>query len=148
MKSAVIGAGFLALVSACSSETTGTGAGSSSGEPGVCAQRKGSYILKLTERAGNCGPGTETVVNIDAQPTSIDAPCVGDISYSADNCEVTYSSTCPNDGVIKGGELAITGKSKWSPDAKTGTAVEQWVLRNPDKTTLCQGTYDVAGSRQ
>jgi hypothetical protein len=115
---------------------------------GPCAQRSGSYLMKYTERSGTCGKGVENVVNITSQPTTVDPPCSGSISYSADNCEVSYSTTCPNDGAVKGGELTITGKSKWNKDATSGTATETWTLRNPDKTTLCLGTYDVVGTRQ
>lgn len=115
---------------------------------GQCAQRQGSYIQKIVFRDGSCGPGTETVVNVASQPTSVDPPCAGSISYSPDNCEVTYDQTCPNDGVVKGGELSISGHAKWSTDAVRGASVEAWAIRRPDGTTICQGTYDVAITRQ
>jgi hypothetical protein len=128
---------------ACSSETEGT-------DGGPCAQRNGgSYLFKYTERSGSCGPGAEAVRNLEGpQPTTVEAPCTGSISYSADNCEVTYETTCPNDGAVQGGELTITGKSKWNADGSRGTAVETWVMRDPAKATLCIGTYDLVATRQ
>ena len=87
-------------------------------------------------------------MNIDVQPTSVDAPCTGSISYTSDNCEVIYNAECPVDAVAKGVTLTVSGKSKWSTDASKGTAVEAWFMTNPDGTMLCQGTYDVSVVRQ
>lgn len=129
------------LLAACSSS-------SSSSAAGPCAQRKGSYLASYTVRSGNCGDGPETVQNIDKQPTTVDAPCKGSISYTADNCQVTYSSTCPNDGAVKGGQLSIDGHSNWNTDGTHGTATEEWVLRDSSGKTLCQGTYDVVVTKQ
>lgn len=131
---------FLAIITACGSDVASTA--------GPCAQRGGSYIAKYTQRTGSCGAGTERVQNVTQQPTTVDRPCSGNITYSPDNCEVTYESTCPEDGLIRGGTLTISGHSKWDAAATYGTAVEQWTVLRPDKTTACLSTYDVTMSRQ
>ena len=131
--------GLVGILAACSS---------SSDDGGPCVQRKGSFIAKYSQRSGTCGNSAETVLNIDKQPTSVDAPCTGSISYTADNCQVTYESACPNDGAVKGGRLSITGHSKWNSDGTSGTATEQWVLSDASGKTLCQSTYDVTVTKQ
>jgi hypothetical protein len=135
----VVGLFLLMLVSACAGdEENGSG-------NGPCAQRQGTYVARYTARSGNCSAGGEVVNTIDRQPTSVDPPCTGSIAYTSENCEVTYNTTCPKDGF----ELTVTGKAKWSRDATTGAAIEQWVLvRKSDGAAVCQGTFDVQLSRQ
>lgn len=141
----LVGLVALGLV-ACASEDSTPELGSGGG---TCAQRDtGSYIVKYTVRSGDCGETAETVINPGPQPTEVKAPCTGQITYSADNCEVTYSSTCPAESIQKGAELTISGKSKWTRDGALGTAVESWAVRNATGQTLCQGTYDVTVTRQ
>lgn len=135
----VVVAGAFAL--ACSSSDA-------SDDSGPCAQRNGSYIARYSVRSGDCGEGAEVITNVDKQPTSVDPPCTGNISYSEDNCDVTYSSSCPNDGAVKGATLTITGKAKWSRDAANGSATEAWSLVDSNGQTVCYGTYDVSIVRQ
>jgi hypothetical protein len=118
---------------------------------GTCSQRVGTYALAYVERQGNCGAGSERVFLSAKQPVTEDLNadgCTGAISYSGDNCEVTYSSTCPEDGVQRGGKLSISGTSKWNVAATYGTAIEEWTLARPDGTTLCRSTYDVTANRR
>lgn len=133
---------LVALATACADgEELGSG-------NGRCAQRHGTYAVRYSARSGNCGAGVETIMNVDTQPKGVEPPCTGSITDAPDNCEVEYTTTCPNDGVVVGGELTIVGKSKWSVDAARGSAVESWLVRKPGGTTLCQGTYDVTLERQ
>jgi hypothetical protein len=90
----------------------------------------------------------EQVSNAQSQPTAIDPPCKGNISYTADNCEVTYDSTCPTDGAVKGGDVVSSGHSKWNTAATHGTATEQLTAHNSAGRTLCTSTYDVTLDRQ
>ena len=131
---------LVALETACANEF---GSGN-----GPCAQRSGAYVARYTFRSGTCGEAGERLFSIDKQPTIVVPPCRGSISYTPDNCEVTYEETCPNDGAVVGGELAISGKSKWNADGSAGSALESWTIRNPDGTTLCQGAYDVELTRE
>lgn len=140
-----MGVGLVMLASCSSSEEADKPLGSGNGQ---CAQRAGSYVAKYTQRDGTCGEGVEIVQNVDEQPTAPQAPCTGKISYTGDNCEVTYNTVCPNDGFVKDGVLAITGHSKWNADATQGEAVEQWVLQASDGKTVCNSTYDVTITRQ
>lgn len=129
----------LGAVVACSNETDG--------EQGPCARRSGSYVVRYKARSGTCGDSAETVLNITDQPTAPTPPCTGKIEYSTDNCEVTYDSLCPSDAVVKGGQLAIAGHSRWSVNANSGTAVEVWAIADGAGKVLCQATYDVTLSR-
>jgi hypothetical protein len=132
-----------AVLVACSSDPE-LGSGN-----GQCAQRDtGSYVVKYAVRSGDCGDSAETILNPGPQPTEVTAPCTGTISYSADNCEVTYSSTCPFDEAQKGATLTVTGKSKWNTDGSQGSALESWFAKNSGGQGLCQGTYDVTITRQ
>lgn len=115
---------------------------------GQCELRAGTFVARYTVRTGTCPVAPETLFSIATQPTAPEAPCTGSIAYSPDNCEVTYSSTCPNDAVAKGAEVTISGKSKWSIDAARGVATEQWVVRDAGDRVLCLGTYDVSLERQ
>lgn len=126
-----------------------TSCASPDADSGVCARRDDqTYVARYVERSGTCGEGAEVVINAGPQPTSVDAPCKGSISYSADNCEVTYESECPNDGAVKGATLIVTGKSTWAEDASSGSAIEQWTLRDRDGKTVCMSTYDVTVTRR
>lgn len=127
---------------ACSSSSTDGVA------TGPCAQRTAGYVIKYTVRSGNCGASAETVVPAGPQPTAPAAPCTGTITYSADNCEVNYTSDCPADVIAKGARSKTTGKAKWSRDGATGTAVEELLVTKADGTGICQGTYDLTATRQ
>ena len=115
---------------------------------GPCAQRSGSFLMQYTRRTGSCGDIAETISNVPQQPTGPVAPCTGSISYSADNCEVTYDNTCPTDAIVKGGSGSVTGHSKWSVDGAYGEATESLAFFNADKAAICAGTYDVKATRQ
>jgi hypothetical protein len=138
----------LVTVAALSSVVIACSSSDDAAETGPCAQRSGSYIARYTVRSGDCGATAEVVLNVDKQPTSVDPPCTGSISYTPDNCEVTYSSSCPNDGAVKGATLTVTGKSEWRRDAEVGTAVEDWSLVDANGQTVCHGTYDVLITKQ
>lgn len=125
MKTA-IGVGLVVAVVACS------GAG------GPCQKRAGTYKATYTQRSGDCGPVSEQITKVDAQPTRVDPPCSGSIGYSADNCVVEYTMTCP----ISGGTARITGKSTWSADGRSGTATEQWAASVTG--SACSSAYDVS----
>lgn len=141
MKSALVGGAVLLLVAACSSESQSTAGG-------PCAQRSGTYLTAYSQRSGTCGPVGERIVQIPEQPTSVDPPCTGSISYSADNCEVTYQNECPANEVMSGARLQVSGKSRWDAAGATGNATEQWTLTNATGQTLCISTYDVTVTRQ
>lgn len=114
---------------------------------GPCAQRQGSYVATYTARGGTCGAVPETVITLDAQPVRIEAPCVGNISYTSDNCHVAYAQTCPRPaGAL--GVVHVTGGSNWTIDALQAGAVERWVVADETGKWLCEGTYDVSFVRQ
>lgn len=144
--------GILALIVlvlvGCGSESRADPVGSGHGP---CAQRAGTYAARYTERQGTCGPVQERVSSLTVQPQTadvIDAGCTGSIAYTPDNCEVTYASACPEDGIEKGGSLTTNGNSKWNASADHGTAVEQWTIRGPAGQTRCLSTYDVTITKQ
>lgn len=80
-----------------------------------CTARSGSYRVTYEEESGNCGPLHEEIVTLDRQPTAVEPPCTGSIDYSSDNCEVTFSATCPDGS-------SSTGKALWDCDGAYGEA--------------------------
>lgn len=138
----------LAVVVALVVTTLGACASESPQPSGPCAQRAGSYITTYRERSGTCGDPGERITNLDAQPTAPPPECSGSITYSKDNCDVTYTGDCPEDGIVRGGRLRITGKSRWDVAGSFGTATEQWFAADASGRTLCQSTYDVTVRRQ
>lgn len=131
------------LVVACLAAVVGACASESAQPSGPCAKRNGSYRQSYVERSGTCGAPGERIIPAGPQPTSVDAPCTGSISYSSDNCEVTFDATCPEDGIQKGARLRETGKSRWNANASEGTATVQWTVTDANGKTLCISTYDV-----
>ena len=133
----ILGAVVVGVVAvACSSSGDG-------GNSGPCAQRIRSYRSTYVERSGTCGPPGELISSAGPQPTAVDAPCTGSISYTPDNCEVTFDSTCPEEGVARGAKLRENGKARWNTDATSGTATLQWTITDAAGKTICISTYDV-----
>ena len=124
------------LIGGCSS-ALGIGAAGN----GKCAQRQGTYRDTYKERTGNCGPITESISTVAAQPTTVAPSCTGSITYSNDNCEVRFNSRCP----IKGGTSTDEGLAKWSVDASYGEAVFELTVEVGSST--CRSTYDLVMQR-
>jgi hypothetical protein len=118
----------------------------------TCAQRSGSYVATYVQRSGTCGPAGQRVTNLDRQPTTASMQsqgCTGPgITYDADNCEVTYDSTCPEDDIASGAHLRVVGHSQWNSDGSHGTATEQWSAIDAKGQTMCLSVYDVNLRRQ
>lgn len=124
------------------------GTACSSGDDGPCDQRSGTYRVVYTERSGNCGALTEQIVTIDAQPTAPDAPCTGEIRYSADNCEVTNVNViCPEPGIATGAYSVQNGKYTWSTSGSSGGGSVTFRVYDGDDALLCQSTYSVSAQR-
>lgn len=135
---------LLVSAAACGDDKDVVGSGN-----GQCARRDNiGYVIRYTVRSGDCGAVSEQLHSPGPQPVTVDPPCKGTITYTPDNCEVDYDQTCPNDGVVKGGEVTVRGHSKWNTDASHATALEQWVVRGTQKETICNSTYDVTVDRQ
>lgn len=114
-----------------------------------CVKREHmSFLVKYTVRTGDCGEQAETILQPEEQPTKPPDGCAGQIEYSTNNCEVTYSSICPVNPAQPSAMLTVKGDSKWSDDASHGTAVESWHIEGPGGKVLCDGTYDVDITRQ
>ena len=117
-------------------------------DDGSCAQRAGTYLAQYTERSGTCGPIPEQLDTIAQQPTEVPPPCTGTISYSADNCTVTSSSICPEDGLGPGWTTTLDLNADWNKSASQGTAIAQFVVKNGVGGIECQSTYNVTITRQ
>lgn len=130
-----IAATVLALVG-CSSPAPGSG---------PCQQRHGTFSTRFVERDGTCGALSEQIATVDAQPVDVPAPCTGSIRYSADNCQVTYSTICPRSG--KPGHLTSDGKATWNVAGTAGSSVEQWSISREDGSIECSSTYNVTVTR-
>ena len=112
-----------------------------------CATRTGPYSNSYIVRSelGVCGTADpeRSVLLVANEPTVIHAPCVGTVTYSADNCTQTYEHTCPWE---HGATITIRGTATWSEDGLTGTAVEAWRVV-ADDGAACDATYDVASQK-
>jgi hypothetical protein len=110
-----------------------------------CSPRHGTYLWTLTTRSGDCGDARETVLTITGEPTAPNAPCVGSIVYSPDNCEVTHDQACPIPG--DAGVVKIHGVVQWNREASSGNGVFDYSVASPNPGDLCQGTYDAVYTR-
>lgn len=117
------------------------------GTGGPCGQRTGTYLIQYEERSGTCGPIPEQIDTSTEQPTAIDPPCTGGISYSDDNCDVTYETSCPANGIGPGYSSTGRGKVTWDESGSSGSGTVQYVVYYPDMTIACQSTYDVVATR-
>jgi len=134
---------FLVL-GGCSGGSSTPGAKPTEGSQ--CAQRAGTYVLDFAERTGGtCGAFPEQVTTITKQPTEATAPCTGTISYSPDNCTVTYDERCPAMGGIT---IEQRGTVTWSPDGTTGSGIIQVIGTQSGSAQACSSTYDVTGARR
>jgi hypothetical protein len=145
----------LLMLAGCSGSTSG------SDEPrpapilvgsghGPCAARSGTFSETFAIRSGNCGAIPEQIVSIgqNSTPSGDAGACVRSVTESADNCEVTFSSRCPSDGVERGGTGVLSGLAKWNAEGTYATAVEQVTALGADGHLICTGTYDVTVRRQ
>lgn len=123
------------------------GGSEDSGGDGTCDQRSGTYIARYTERSGNCGPVPEQVDTITVQPVAPEPPCSGTISYSADNCQVTFEATCPETGLGLDWSSTTDGKVTWNASASKGSGIVQIVLTNANGGIECQSTYNLVSER-
>jgi len=121
---------------------------------GTCADRTGStYLATVHEHPGSfCGlEGKQFVVQAPSThpPPAGDAgpQCTGSADATPDNCEVTYNTTCPSQGV-QGAAIKEEGHSKWSVDGSYATAIETLILFNADGSTACTSTVDLTLHRQ
>jgi hypothetical protein len=142
-------ASLVVVVTGCASQSMTDPVGSGHGQ---CAQRAGTYRASYATRSGNCGDIPESIDSIATQPTTESQKATGctgpGISSSADNCEVTFDQTCPNDGLEKGGRERVSGNAKWNTSATYGTSTVQITLTNAGGQVRCTGTYDVVITRQ
>lgn len=113
-----------------------------------CAQRIGTYVTQFTQRTGNCGAAPEQVVTMTEQPRSVTAPCAGAISYSGDNCKMTFSALCPQDQIGPGFKMQEEGTVNFNREGTRGTGVEQLILYDGNGALLCQGTYDLTWTKR
>jgi len=139
MRSQIIFAvGLVVVAAACSSAPSS----------GACRPRVGTYLATFSSRSGNCGKIPEQVYVFDGDAGAPEG-CTESGNPSATACEVTLDTTC-KPGPNEPDKLATTvrGKATWSEDANTATAVLQFILKHPDGSTECEGTYDVSFRRQ
>jgi hypothetical protein len=115
---------------------------------GPCSQRSGTYLTQYEERSGNCGPIPEQLQTITEQPTMPEAPCTGAIDYSEDNCSVTSSVVCPEDGLGAGWTSTVELKADWNESGSAGTAIVQFVVKDGAGGIVCQSTYNVTITKQ
>lgn len=125
----------------------GTGACSDDAGAVDCskAHRSGTFLAKFTEReGGSCGPIPETVARLDAdtllEGCELDAPD----DWSADECTLTRSYTCPLDGAP--GSASFVAVSHESADGFEGTSTAR--VYDTAGALVCTSTYDVTWTRQ
>jgi hypothetical protein len=102
------------------------------GASGPCPQRSGAGTVKFTARSGTCGPIGEAVVKGQEGSTPT-PPCTGTITHSADNCEMTVDSTCPNGS----GSLRQVGSGTFNQAGTSGTAVFSFTLKDATGSVSC-----------
>jgi hypothetical protein len=112
------------------------------GASGPCSQRTGTYRIKYVEESGTCGALPDQTVTSTTQPTAPPAGCTGQISTSADNCEVTLVDVaCPG---ATGYTVHQNGKAEWSQDGKSATASITFnIITDATGASYCTSTYDV-----
>ena len=136
--------GWALLVAAC-----GNSESDPSESTGACAQRVGTYTLRLVAQPGStCGDMADSVDNLSSEPTSPTAPCTGSISYADGNCTETYDETCPE--TLEGTSLAtvhIAGDARFSDDGSMGTGTLQFTGYDSSGAIVCSGAYDLTDSR-
>jgi hypothetical protein len=108
----------------------------------------GTYAATYVERSGTCGAISEEIVTLDEQPTEPEPPCTGEISYSSNNCRVTFESDCPAPGIGAGYRMESTGVADWNATGNRGTAVVQVTVFNASDVVECRSTYDLTSVRQ
>jgi hypothetical protein len=122
-------------------------AGCGPGASGPCAQRSGTYRLDFSERTGDCGPQSESIVTIAGEPVAPDSPCMGQILYSTDNCNVTEVNVACPDSAVAGSTLVTNGKTSWSTDGASGGGQTVITLIDASGVYLCSSSYDVTATR-
>lgn len=125
------------------------GCAASSPDPtGPCAKRSGTYRTTTTKQSGTCPNFTESISTITEQPTKIDPPCTGTLGYSADNCRVTFDSSCPEPNLGAGYTQRWRGTVDWDVNGSRGTGTLEVLVTRPDGTLVCNGVYGVVDRRQ
>ena len=109
-------------------------------KPNPCADRVGTYTISYQLKSGDCGELTDTITTIDHQLTTndlINKNCVGQVLYSADNCQSNYV-----DIACQPGDMVENAQYTWNADASVGTGELSVRL------SYCSATYRVRITRQ
>ena len=128
-------AAFLVLAAGCSSED--------------CAHAVGLYLFQPTERSGDCGRLTESVISIDTSRTALGSGCTGRRETSADMCTTSIvSARCE----LRDSAGTLTGYSRTDgtlhevsgPDRLEGI----WTicLEDASAVDICCSTYDITAT--
>jgi hypothetical protein len=123
-------------------------AASSEAPSGPCEKRSGTYRTTYTKQSGTCPNFTESISTITEQPTKVDPPCTGTISYSPDNCRVTLDSSCPEPNLGAGYAQRWRGAVDWNVTGSRGAGNLEVIVTRPDGTVVCNGVYGVTDVRQ
>ena len=119
---------------------------------GPCADRSGSYVVRITQRSGTCGndgESTEGIVNIDATTQqALEDKCTGESTPSEDNCSIQFTATCARDDLGHGWKTHETGKSTWNQDGSEGSGTAQLTVFRGDGIQECRSTLNITWMRQ
>lgn len=101
----------------------------------ICSNRIGSYRISYKQLDGNCGELNDIIVSVDHQLTPDDLSnrnCTGSVSYSADNCKVSYV-----DVMCQPGDVTQNAEYMWNADGTVGVGTASFRL------SYCFSTYQV-----
>ncbi len=119
---------------------------------GPCADRSGSYVVRITQRSGTCandGDTTEAIVNFDATTQqALESSCTGESTPSEDNCSIQFTIKCARDDLGPGWTTHETGKSTWNEDGSEGAGTAQLTLFRGNGIQECRSTVNITWVRQ
>lgn len=119
---------------------------------GPCADRSGSYVVRITQRSGTCGDdgdSSEGIVNIDATTQqALESSCTGESTPSDDNCSIQFNITCAREDLGRGWTTRETGKSTWNQGGSEGSGTAQVTIYRGDGIQECRSTVNITYVRQ
>jgi hypothetical protein len=119
-------------------------AASSEDDPG-CHPRVGSYVQSYAETSGSCGPLSDDIVQISANPEP-NPICEGEVWSATElNCKTTGFTTCTLDD---GRKITNRGTCRWNGDGSGGTCETQMMFIYPDGSVACSSLYVTTFRRQ
>lgn len=121
--------------------------GSEDGTPGGCnifEDRNGTYLLRFSERSGNCGAIPDQLARLESDaPLQEGCILTADDTISDDGCTLERSYSCLIDGT-ESDWVAVTTQEDSSAETITGTITVSF----DDGLQSCTSTYSVLATRQ